>query len=164
MLSIQLHRENKNVFTKWKEFEIVFQYCITRDISILANLLRSPEKISPVMRNVIANVLEGKSPNAHYQPVSRRKHDPDRDFVIAFEVHQHLKTINHLRANKAEPGAATIVGEKYHLSEDAIIKIYELIIKQNVDMDNSTPCRVNEDGSIENGLICYKNSYGNKIS
>ncbi len=126
-----------NIFRSKKEFETSRYYSRNKNKAILIKILRSDGPISYEMRELIASELEGKRKG--------RKRDVDRDFSIALDVHRHLKTHPHLRENKKKQGAATIVAEKYNLSEDAIIKIYS---QKNEDLDL--------DESLERGAICFK--------
>ncbi len=119
-----------------KDFQTKSLYYRTKDISILIDALRSPDKLNPPIRDLIADVLEEK-----FKPKRGRKTNLDRDFSIAIEVHIQRQFIKHLRSNKNKEGCAAKVAEKYGLDEEAVIKIYRQIDK-TVDLEKSSPGRV----------------------
>lgn len=117
-----------NITSSLEEFNTMRLYKRLNDKKLLLLVLRSNRPISNAMRNFIAEQFDSKK--------TGRKHNPERDHEIAIEVHRLLQTTNHLRENKQEPGAATVIGKKHNLSEEAIIKIYNSV-KQGVDLDET---------------------------
>jgi len=129
--------KNAYIFPNIEEFNTARLFKRTGDKKILLRVLRSENHISYVMRDFIANELEGGK--------AGRKFNPDRDISIALTVHNQLKTTPHLRANKKEDGAATIIGKQYNLSEGSIIKIY-----------NTKRNQFDLDESIKDGCLHFK--------